>query len=538
VTRVLPAGDAAVLIELEGQAGPSAAARLAGVIAAAALPGVIDIVPGARTVLVTVEPGSCDPLRLGRELLALPVPSAGETAAARVLEIPVRYDGADLADVAALTGLSVGEVIARHEAAEYEVGWLGFAPGFGYLTGLHEDLASVPRLDTPRTAVPAGSVAIAGGLAAAYPASSPGGWRLLGRTSLRMWDPDRDPPALLAPGMRVRFRAVADLPVASVSPAIANFDGPSSEGDHGTAVVVQSGPLATVQDRGRPGLAHLGVPESGAADRTSFEAANAVAGNDTPTACLEVTLGRLALRFDCDAIAAVTGAAVTVSVIEPDGTAREEAWGQALAVPAGSVLRLGSARHGVRSYVAVAGGFAPRAVLGSRSADTLSGLGPGPLQPGDRIPLGPRPTPPPIPASPAGSQRPTPAGGAGAAAGPLPGADMVVELAIIAGPRDDWFAGSALNRLCQANYRVTAASNRTGLRLAGLPLRRRRVAELPSEGVALGSLQITHDGQPVLLLADHPTTGGYPVIAVVRTADVGKAAQLRPGQQVRFRLIQ
>jgi KipI family sensor histidine kinase inhibitor len=550
----MPAGDAAVLIELESQADPSAAARLAAVIGAAALPRVIDVVPGARTVLVTVEPGSWDTGRLGRELLALGEPTGDEAPRADLLEIPVRYDGEDLADVAAVTGLSVPEVIARHQAGEYEVGWLGFAPGFGYLTGLHHDLAAVPRLDTPRTAVPAGSVAIAGGLAAVYPARSPGGWRLLGRTSVRMWDQDRDPPALLTPGLRVRFRAVDDPPAASRRPteapgtspatlAAANKNRPPGPADR-AAVVVQPGPLTTFQDRGRPGLAHLGVPGSGAADRPSFERANALVGNGGSAAGLETTLGRLALEFDCDAVVAVTGAPVPVRIVTPDGAAREEPCGQALAVPAGSALRLGSPRHGLRSYVAVAGGFMPPAVLGSRSADTLSTLGPRPLQAGDWLPLGP----PSAGASPpyAGAER-TPAGVADRADGPLPapggradvagGGQPAAELTIIAGPRDDWFTASALETLGQATYHVTAASNRTGLRLSGPPLRRRQPAELPSEGVALGSLQITHDGQPVLLLADHPTTGGYPVIAVVAAADIGQAAQLRPGQPIRFRLI-
>jgi KipI family sensor histidine kinase inhibitor len=542
----MPAGDAAVLIELEDQAGPRAAARLAGVIAATALPGVIDVVPGARTVLVIVEPGSCDTGRLSRELLALDVPASSEAASRPVLEIPVRYDGADLADVAALTGLSVSEVIARHQAREYEVGWLGFAPGFGYLTGLDDDLALVPRLDTPRTAVPAGSVAIAGGLAAVYPARSPGGWRLLGRTSMRMWDQDQDPPALLAPGMRVRFRATDDLPAASgsltevpASRAVPGDDRPAASdlpaaaglapwpgGEPRTAVVVQPGPLATCQDRGRPGLAHLGVPGSGAADMASLGRANALVGNYASAAGLEATLGRLCLQFDSDAVVAVTGAPVPVRVVAPDGAAREEPFGQALTIPAGSALRLGSPRHGLRSYVAVAGGFVLPAVLGSRSTDTLSGLGPAPLHPGDRLAVGPAP--------------PRPTMNADLL---LPGPYQsgihreITELAIIAGPRDDWFGESALSTLTEETYQVTMASNRTGLRLAGPRLRRRQVGELPSEGVALGSLQVTHDGQPVLLLADHQTVGGYPVIAVVVAADIGQAAQLRPGQPVSFRLI-
>ena len=203
--RWRPAGDAALLLQVEGLA-----ARLAVAILTERVAGVLDVVPAARTVLVTTEPGSNDLGELAGRLLKLPLPPdrPGEAALA---EIAVVYDGPDLAEVAQLTGLSPGDVVARHAAAEYTVGWLGFSPGFGYLTGLDPVLASVPRLAEPRLRVPAGSVAIAGGLAAVYPSNSPGGWRLLGRTSAALWDPDRNPPALLAPGMRVRFRRVDAL---------------------------------------------------------------------------------------------------------------------------------------------------------------------------------------------------------------------------------------------------------------------------------------------------------------------------------------
>ncbi|MGH3272954.1 MAG: 5-oxoprolinase subunit B family protein, partial [Streptosporangiaceae bacterium] len=188
-TRV--AGDAALLIDAPGIAG-----RLATAITAAALPGILDIVPGACTVLVITEPGHWDHAELEQRILALPLPDEADTGAAEV-EIPVSYDGADLTEVAMLTGLTVSEVVERHQAARYRVGWTGFSPGFGYLTGLDPVLAAVPRLATPRQSVPAGSVAIAGGLAAVYPRASPGGWRLLGRTPTLIWDPRRQPPALL-----------------------------------------------------------------------------------------------------------------------------------------------------------------------------------------------------------------------------------------------------------------------------------------------------------------------------------------------------
>jgi KipI family sensor histidine kinase inhibitor len=530
VITIKNAGDAALLLEIgeaatDRQDDGNGAAAIAAAIRAAELPGVIDVVPGAVTVLVTFKPGSwSDPALTDRlaELAAGATAPAASSAGEPVV-IDTVYDGPDVAAVAAHTGLSEAEVIARHQAAEYRVGWLGFAPGFGYLTGLDPALA-VPRLDSPRMSVPAGSVAIADRLAAVYPAASPGGWRLLGRTGAVMWDPGRDPPALLVPGQRVRFRAVERLPAARAQPVT----NPARQVSDRWIDVVQPGPLTTVQDLGRGGLAHLGVPTSGAADSASLRLANALVGNDENDACLEVTLGRLALRFGFDAVVALTGApaAIRLSSAADDSAARERGpeHQTAFGVPAGSLLRLGAPPAGLRSYLAIRGGIAVPPVLGSQSTDVLSGLGPPPLRPGQRLPVG-RPRSRPLAApghAPAASVR-APSAGA-----------SVAGLRVIAGPRDDWFTEAALTALGSGSYEVTAASNRSGLRLAGPPLRRARDSELPSEGMAAGSLQVSHDGQPILLLADHPTTGGYPVIGVVVSADLGPAAQLRPGQRVRF----
>src|SRR5450755_359686 len=238
MTAIRPAGDAALLVDCGG-----IAARLASAITSGRLPGILEVVPGARTVLVSVEPGSWELAELGRRILALPLPDSPADAGT-LAEIPVSYDGPDLAEVAELTGLTVSEVVARHQAAEYRVGWLGFAPGFGYLTGLDAALADVPRMATPRVSVPAGSVAIAGGLAAGYPAASPGGGRLLGRTPAALWDPRRDPPALLAPGMRVRFRAAA-ADLHDLEGRAATGDAKSSRSPTGPIEVLRPGPLAT-----------------------------------------------------------------------------------------------------------------------------------------------------------------------------------------------------------------------------------------------------------------------------------------------------
>ena len=192
--RVLPVGDDGWLIE------PADAATVAGLHAAVrGLPGVVECVPGWSTLLVRTD---------GRPLPELPEPAVLDAAATRLVEMPVRYDGADLDRVAELTGLSAAEVVDRHLRAEYTVAFLGFVPGFAYLRGLDPAL-HVPRLATPRTTVPAGAVGLAGEQTGIYPRPSPGGWQLIGSTDATLFDVERDPPALLAPGDRVRFVAVS-----------------------------------------------------------------------------------------------------------------------------------------------------------------------------------------------------------------------------------------------------------------------------------------------------------------------------------------
>jgi KipI family sensor histidine kinase inhibitor len=529
--RVRAAGDAALLVQAEGLAD-----RLAAAISLARIAGVLDVVPGASTVLVVTEPGRLDLDKLAARVLALPLPAASPAASA-LTEIPVVYDGPDLAEVARLTGLSADEVVARHLAREYTVGWLGFSPGFGYLTGLDPVLASVPRLTEPRLRVPAGAVAIAGGLAAVYPSASPGGWRVLGSTSAVLWDPDRDPPAVFAPGMKVRFRrADAATPATPPTPPAAG----RLPGSGKSAIeVIKPGPLATVQDLGRPGFGHLGVPHSGAADPPSLRLANRLAGNPDGAAVLELTLGRAALRFLDPAWVAVAGAPVAVTLHGPDaaagGPGRTMPHGAGFSVPAGGVVRVGAPGVGLRTYLAVRGGIDVPPVLGSRSADLRSGLGPAPLRSGDVLPVGPAASPPPGEPGPGEPMPGEPGPGHGPDAA-LPVAGQPTELRVIPGPRDDWFAPGALDMLCGSTYTVTPASDRTGLRLDGPALPSGHNGELPSEGVVTGSLQVPPGGRPILLLADHPVTGGYPVIAVVVSADIGLAGQLRPGSKLRFTL--
>jgi biotin-dependent carboxylase-like uncharacterized protein len=285
-------------------------------------------------------------------------------------------------------------------------------------------------------------------------------------------------------------------------------------GEQGGAVsraltVVAPGPLTTVQDRGRPGLGGVGVGRSGSADRGAAALANRLVGNDPDAAVLEVTLGGLVVRAEADLVVVTTGARCPGSPVHAaPGLLR-----------AGSTLALGAPPSGLRTYLAVRGGVAVDPVLGSRSTDVLSGLGPPRLQAGDELPVG--------------SPR-----------HPLPGVDLApvadppageVTVRLLPGPRADWLTAEALAALTAAPWEVTAESNRVGLRLAGPRLERPVREELPSEGLVRGALQVPPSGAPVLFLADAPVTGGYPVAGYVADDDVDRCAQLRPGQPLRLR---
>ncbi|WP_327313739.1 biotin-dependent carboxyltransferase family protein [Streptomyces sp. NBC_01235] len=276
--------------------------------------------------------------------------------------------------------------------------------------------------------------------------------------------------------------------------------------------VVRAGALTTVQDRGRPGHAHLGVPRSGALDVPAAALVNRLVGNPPDAAVLETTLNGCALRPRSDVRVAVGGAPCRVTV---DG--RPAAWGAPVRVPAGAVLDVGPAVSGVRGYVAVAGGIAVEPVLGSRSTDLLSGLGPAPLTAGTVLPLG---------------HELAPHARVDVAPQPAPPAELVLRVTL--GPREDWFTPDAVRAFTSRTFHVASASNRIGLRTEGPALERVLSGELASEGMVLGAVQVPPAGRPVVFLADHPTTGGYPVIGVVRAADLPAAAQAAPGTPVRF----
>ncbi|GAA1930467.1 biotin-dependent carboxyltransferase family protein [Nocardioides hwasunensis] len=279
--------------------------------------------------------------------------------------------------------------------------------------------------------------------------------------------------------------------------------------------VVDPGPLSTLQDLGRTGWAHLGVPRAGALDRGAAALARRLVGGAVDDAVIETTLGGIVLRTRRAVTLAVTGAPCPVRVDR-----RTVDHGAAVTVPAGAEVSVGAATSGVRSYVALSGGIDVEPVLGSRSTDTLAWVGPARLAAGHLLAVGSPPSPSDLP-------EPPPA---------IVVRPRARELRLVRGPRADWLGEGSWQALDGATYVVGADSDRVGLRLDG-PRVERRGGELPSEGLVLGGVQLPPSGQPVVFLADHPTTGGYPVVALLLDDDLDLCAQLRPGDEVALRTM-
>ncbi|WP_270292717.1 urea amidolyase family protein [Bifidobacterium adolescentis] len=505
--------------------------------------GVKQLIPAARTVYVAFDPLLSSRVELTAAIRALNV-AADMERHSRIVEIPVIYDGEDMADVADLLGISVDEVVRRHCDTAWSVAFVGFAPGFAYLTG-GDPIFDVPRRKVPRLSVPAGAVGLAGTFSGVYPRVSSGGWQLLGHTETPMWDERADPPALLQPGDTVRFTPVRDAVSggsASVSASVSDSvqvsqapDSMSVSASTPALEVLRSGLLTTFQDDGRV-AANMGVTGSGAADRTSSHLANALVGNPANTPVLEITGGGVRMRAIGSVVVAVTGASADVTITgsrqsqdsqggsngtftpnSPGGCSGRTvlnasndaadrttiAMQQPVLLRDGDVLSIAPPTSGLRDYVAVRGGFGVATTLGSAATDTMSGIG---------LPQ-PWPTDLPKPG------RPT---------------DLYVRL----GPRDDWFTAAGLSAFLTQTWTVTAQSNRVGLRLSGAaPVERTDTRELASEATPSGAIEVPTSGQPVIFLRDQPVTGGYPVIAVLEPESLDVAGQLPPGACVRFHVV-
>ena len=534
--RIREAGDSALLLEVGATHAPAVqgtldeevnarAIAIAEAVRREGIPGVRDVVSTFHSVAVYFDPLSTDAaavaasLRQASDIAAL---SAGagsgfSRTSGRIVEVPMAYGGEagpDLDAVAAFGGCSPQKVIERHASRTYRVFMLGFLPGFAYMASVDETIAA-PRRAAPRVRVPAGSVGVAGRQTAVYPHESPGGWQIIGRTPLKVFDAAATPPALFSPGDQVRFVPTPFPPV------MAGFSRPDEQVRLKAATttrcvtVLRPGLLTTVQDSGRWGRQAHGVPVSGAMDPVAHRLANLIVGNRDDAATLEATLLGPELRFEQDTTIAIAGADLRPILDGSDVPLHAP-----VRCRGGSMLRFGDRRSGARAYVAFDGGIAVPVVLGSRSTHVLSGIGGiegRAARTGDRIPLG----------APSRAR-------ANRQVGPSTGG---ARLRVLPGPQAHYFAEGAFDLLHHTRFIVSPQSDRMGYRLTGgAALPRVEAADMMSDATFLGGVQVPPSGEPILLMADRQTSGGYPQIAVLITADLPRAAQLAPGAWVELQV--
>ena len=520
--RISEAGDSALLLELDEVINVSVNAQaiaVAGAVRRAGLPGIRDVVSTYRSVAVHFDPLTVD-IETIRDTLTRAADTPPVLAEGKTVVIPVQYGGdmgPDLHAVAAFAGVSPDEVVARHAGARYRVFMLGFLPGFSYMGTVDETIA-MPRHATPRVKVPAGSVGIAGRQTGVYPRESPGGWQLIGRTPVSLFNPNRVPAALVAPGDTVRF--VRDKISAPVVSGFSRTGESPPKGGHYTRsiTVLRPGLFTTIQDIGRWGHQASGVPVSGPMDRLSHRVANALVGNEPNAALLEATLAGPEIRIENGAVIAVTGA---------DLGARLDAEDIPLHRPIrcrpGAVLRFGERRSGARAYIAFSGGITVSPMLGSRATHTYSGLGGfdgRTIVAGDRLPLGHERALSPW----------------RVISTPVKSATGGVRVRIMPGPQLDYFPPDAIEVLQRTRFTVTSQSDRMGYRLTGATIPRVEDREMISDATFAGALQVPPSGDPILLMSDRQTSGGYPQIATVITADLPMAGQLAPGDWIEFEI--
>jgi antagonist of KipI len=522
--RVLPVGDAALTVELGDGLSPATNARVLALdrdLAKAPFEGFREAVPSHRSLLVLFDPGATRFGALAGSLVARAARGGAAPASGRLHDVEVVYggeSGPDLAFLARERGLSEKDLVRLHAGEPYTVFMLGFTPGFAYL-GLLPEVLESSRHATPRVRVPAGSVAVAGRQTGIYPVASPGGWRLVGRTSRRLFDPFRAEPALFAPGDRVRFQPVAELPPpepASVVPCL-----PATP----VVEVLEPGLLTTVQDAGRAGHRRVGVSGSGPMDARAHTLANRAVGNPPGAAALECTMTGPTLVFLAPTRFAVAGADLGAVLERAELGAWPVPHGASVLARAGNVLRFTGRQYGCRAYVALQGGIDVPAALGSRATDLQSafgGLGGRALVRGDAIAAPPS----------AGERK------AGRES-PPERYPTTATVRVALGPQADHFDAATVARFLASPWRVSLTSDRVGCRLEGDPLRLAGPPDILSDGMVTGSIQVPPDGRPIVMTADGPTTGGYPKIATVLTADLPLLAQLVPGEgEVRFEAVQ
>ncbi|MFW1951973.1 5-oxoprolinase/urea amidolyase family protein [Acinetobacter beijerinckii] len=484
-------------------------------------PHIKELIPAARSILIYFDP-------LLVEIRSLIQWISNQKIGQHVLRqgkeivINTRYNGIDLNNVAEYLGISTDQVIQKHTNSDWQVAFIGFAPGFAYLINPKQVFGSIPRLASPRKKVSAGAVGLAGEYSGIYPKDSPGGWQLIGQTDEILWDSQRKQPALLLPSDRVIFKDISHNPT-QVSVPAQSFSQDDSFKKSVVLHVKNVGLQVLLQDEGRKHLAELGVGRAGAMDQTAFQQANLIVGNPNNAAVLEVLNGGLRLEVLEPTVIAVTGAETEVWIRYLGTDKVKVSMYQPIALDSDDEIYIAAPTAGIRNYVAVRGGIAVEQVLNSASYDSLAGLGPCPLQVEDKI---------------YSAELKTQPVSLNAIPIKLPKQGEMINVDLVLGPRTDWFVEESLDLLFKQSWLVSTESNRIGLKLVGdMPLERQFNQELASEGCCTGALQIPPNGQPVLFMNDHPITGGYPVIAAVASYHLDLIAQIPVGCSIQFHKV-
>ena len=533
-SRILAAGDSAIAIELGNEISEAVSARVRSLqllIEQHPVKGFIECVPTYRSLMIHYDPRIVSYSSMIKELKSLET-QAGyiELPAPEVTEIPTCYGGEygpDIETVAAHSGLSVDEVIQIHTSAEYLIYMIGFSPGFPYLGGMDPRIAA-PRLESPRTKIRAGSVGIAGSQTGIYPIDSPGGWQLIGWTPVRLYDPHAENPILLKAGNYLKFKAITkeEAENAVIKNAADSeqdmSDTQPSDADEPGFTVIKAGMLTTVQDAGRVGYQQYGVPVSGVMDNYAYRAANLLVGNAAEAAVLEVTLLGPEIEFNRGMVIAVTGGDLTPQLNKHDLSM----WRSHL-VKAGDRLTFKGVKTGCRSYIAFNGGLEVPQVMGSRSTYTrgmIGGFEGRALKAGDRLRV--RKT----------DQNADKLNDRLISSAQMPLSDTQI-IRVVPGPQDDAFTDAGISTFYRETYTVSNESDRMGCRLEGPVIEHRTEADIISDGIALGAVQVPGHGMPIIMMADRQTTGGYTKIATVISADLPKMAQMKPGSRITFQQV-
>ncbi len=531
--KIRAMGEAAVLIEVADKISRKANGYVLALMhefEKKNINGIIEMVPAYTTLLIYYNPELIDFKSIKDEIekTEIEVRKKGVEeiiGERRVIEIPVAYGGEfgpDLEYVAKYANLTVNEVIKIHSNQTYLVYMIGFTPGFTYMGEVPEIIAA-PRLKKPRLRVPAGSVGIAGRQTGIYPIESPGGWRIIGRTPIKLFDWNKDPPTKLKAGDYVKFKPISTDEFWKIHEVQKEkAEGKVEVKGIPAFEVIFAGPGVTIQDMGRIGYRKYGVPFSGALDVKSYMLANIIVGNKINSACIEVFQSTLTLKALNDVIVAFTGAKAEIKI---DGE-KAPLW-QAIPIRKNSTISIEKFIHGQVVYIAVSSGISEIEIMGSKSYYLRGGVGRR-FSKGSIIYIEDDLFNELIETCPARI---------------LPEEFRVkvsdeTILRTIIGPHEDWFTNETINEFLSNPFKVTPHIDRMGFRLEGPVLKHAKGGgRLISCGTLPGAVQVPPDGNPIVLMAEAQTTGGYPIIGTVIQADLYKLAQSPPGSKVGFKAI-